>query len=64
MPFTKSPRRDDEATVDHVYHRFDPRRHLPGGGLTVLACLKCNYERAAWCFANMTDVRVAQPQRP
>ena len=30
------------ATVDHIYERVDPRRYLPGGGATVLACRACN----------------------
>jgi hypothetical protein len=38
------------ATVDHLYSRLDPRRRIPseiGEERTVLACKRCNEDRAA-----------------
>jgi hypothetical protein len=43
-----TPLADDEATLDHLYDRFDPRRkapRAPGEESTVLACYRCNHER-------------------
>lgn len=33
------------ATLDHVYHKRDPRRQGPGGNATVMACFTCNKQR-------------------
>jgi hypothetical protein len=34
------------ATLDHVYHWTDPRRHEPGGhSVFVMACSTCNRNR-------------------
>jgi len=44
-----------EATIDHLYSRFDGRRRQTWGEeTTVLACWRCNNQRA----------RVEQEQRP
>ena len=40
---------DSDATVDHLYSRFDPRRWVkrkPGEQHKVLACYKCNQQRS------------------
>jgi 5-methylcytosine-specific restriction endonuclease McrA len=39
---------ENEATVDHLYPRFNPARHIPrppGEQRTVLACRECNDRR-------------------
>ncbi len=37
---------DDAATLDHLYSRLNPLRGKVAGECTVLACWKCNYQRA------------------
>lgn len=39
---------ENQATVDHLYSRYNPARYLDRGHdepTTVLACYKCNHER-------------------
>jgi hypothetical protein len=44
---TKSRLPDDAATLDHLFDRFDPRRHMPPQGQKryVMACHRCNHDR-------------------
>jgi len=47
-PQKDRPFYDNEATIDHVYSRLDPRRYVPkqkGEVRRILACRKCNGER-------------------
>ncbi len=36
---------EDAATIDHLYSRLHPQRHLSGGRRRVLACSKCKHDR-------------------
>jgi len=41
-----SSTKDNDATVDHLYSKFQPERYRDGyKGIVVLACGKCNHER-------------------
>ncbi len=50
------------ATIDHVYHRSDPRRREPGGyNAVVMACATCNRKRG---LEAETARRQAEPKLP
>lgn len=59
VPFLKpqKPRLDCEATLDHVYHKFDSRRGNAENQV-VLACNKCNEERGRADWARLRDSRM------
>lgn len=48
LPEGSSDHREDVATIDHLYSRFHPMRGKVPKGIPqyVLACHKCNNERA------------------
>lgn len=48
-PIVKMPYPDTMVTLDHLFHKSDPRRLLPcrGEKRYVAACRKCNSERGA-----------------
>ncbi len=47
---------DNQATVDHIYHSFDIRRHTQQGNTeVVLCCKKCNFNMGHKVIYYMSD---------
>ena len=52
LPHQKMP--DDQATIDHLYEKYDKRRYENFGfNNKVLSCAKCNHDRDLQKYGNL-----------